>query len=152
MNDWRVSWWVMKLRMYRTKMRLGVFFRALPDRSLSERRKSAKGGKIQPLPMLLVIKSNQSSLGELPNLGALRESGNVRVNKPEGIPYYAKLKAWMTAEVINWRYWTSNWSSRKEIIILLLMDNVSSHDLALKDRFSNTNIVFCQRTHLGCNH
>ena len=122
----------------------GCFYRALPDKSLSEKKKECKGGKsprkglpLHSLPMLLVVKSNQLSLGELPNLGVSRES------EMKGIPYYANAKAWMTTQVMTNILTVLNKRLVKEKRnILLLMDNVSSHDPNMKDKFSNIKVVF----------
>ena len=63
--------------------------------------------------------------------------------KPEGIPYYSNSKAWMNTEVMSDILTTLN----KQLVKqgrnkLLFVDNVSSHDPALKDRFSSIKIIF----------
>ena len=55
--------------------------------------------------------------------------------KPEGIPYYTNPRAWLNTQV-NKRL------VKKERKILLLLDNVSSHNPDLKDRFSNIRVIF----------
>ena len=63
--------------------------------------------------------------------------------KPEGIPYYANSRAWMNTQVmIDILAILNKRLVKKERKILLLLDNVSSHNPDLKDRFSNIRVIF----------
>ena len=63
--------------------------------------------------------------------------------KPEGIPYYANPRAWMNTQVmIDILAILNKRLVKKERKIILLLDNVSSHNPDLKDRFSNIRVIF----------
>ena len=63
--------------------------------------------------------------------------------KPEGILYYANPRAWMNTQVmIDILAILNKRLVKKERKILLLLDNVSSHNPDLKDRFSNIRVIF----------
>jgi len=65
------------------------------------------------------------------------------LKKPHGVPYYSNAKAWMNNELMTTLLATSNrWLLRTGKKILLLMDNVSSHDPALQEKFFNIKVVF----------
>ena len=58
-------------------------------------------------------------------------------------PYYSNPKAWMNAEIMNEILTDLNRKlSKEERHIWLLLDNASSHDPALRDRFSNIRVLF----------
>ena len=63
--------------------------------------------------------------------------------KPAAIPYYSSPKAWMTTNIIESVLTDLNRQMvRQGRKILLLLDNVSSHDPSLKEKFSNIRVVF----------
>ena len=65
------------------------------------------------------------------------------MKKPAGIPYYSNQKSWMNAEIMNEILTDLNRKlSKEERHILLLLDNATSHDPALRDRFSNIRVLF----------
>lgn len=73
--------------------------------------------------------------------------------EPEGIPYNANPKAWMTTQVMTDILTVLNKRLIKQKRNILLMDNVTSHDPDLRDKFSNIKIVFCPRVQrLDCSH
>ena len=65
------------------------------------------------------------------------------MKKPHVVPYYSNTKAWMNNEIMTALLATLNQRllriGRK---ILLLIDNVSSHDPALQEKFSNIKTAF----------
>ena len=65
------------------------------------------------------------------------------LKKPHGVPYYSDTKAWMNNKIMTALLATLNRGllriGRK---ILLLIDNVSSHDPALQEKFSNIKTAF----------
>lgn len=64
-------------------------------------------------------------------------------NQPAGIPYYSNQKAWMNTDIMNNVLSSLNRRlGKQKRNILLLLDNVSSHDPALKNKFSNIRVVF----------
>ena len=126
----------------------GCFYRALPDKTLSDMNKQCKGGKKAKERVTVCLFANAHGEKELPIV--IGRAANPRCFKgirnpkmPGGIPYYSNAKAWMTTDIM-----TSILSSlnrrliRKNRHILLLLDNATSHDSNLKDKFSNIKIVF----------
>ena len=126
----------------------GCFYRALPDKSLSEKKKECKGGKKSKERLTIAFFANAAGGKEQPivigRAAKPRCFKGIRDEKnPEGIPYYANPKAWMTTQVMTNILTILNKRLVKERRnILLLMDNVSSHDPNMKDKFSNIKVVF----------
>ena len=79
-KECRVLWWAIKLKMSGMKIRLAASTEHFQRRRWVKKRKSARVGKkprkgllLHFLPMQLVVKSTQLSLGRLPNRGVSRE-------------------------------------------------------------------------------
>ena len=127
----------------------GCFYRALPEKTLGEKKKECKGGKKAKERLTIAFFANAAGGKEHPIVigkaakprcfkGIIKDP-----KKPEGIPYYSNPKAWMNTEVMTDILIVLN----KRLVkqgrnILLFIDNVSSHDPALKGRFSNIKIIF----------
>lgn len=63
--------------------------------------------------------------------------------KPAGLVYYSNKKAWMTGDIMNDVLKTINCQLKiQQRKVLLFVDNVSSHDPDLKDKFSNIKVIF----------
>ena len=91
---------------------------------------NAAGGK--ELPVVI---------GKSAKPGCFKGLKNIR--KPAVVPYYSNKKAWMNTEVMNDILTAVNRRLKKESRnILLLLDNVSSHDSRLQSKFSNIKDVF----------
>ena len=84
----------------------GCFYRALPDKSLSEKKKECKGGKKSKERLTIAFFANAAGGKEQPIvIGRAAKprcfKGIRDEKKPEGIPYYANAKAWMTTQVMT---------------------------------------------------
>ena len=84
----------------------GCFYRALPDKSLSEKKKECKGGKKSKERLTIAFFANAAGGNELPVvIGRAAKprcfKGIRNQKKPEGIPYYANPKAFMTTQVMT---------------------------------------------------
>ena len=126
----------------------GCFFRALPDKTLAEKRKECRGGKRSKERLTVAFFANAAGDKEPPVvIGKAAKprcfKGLRNLKKPHGIPYHSNTKAWMNNEIMTALLATLNRrllrTGRK---ILLLIDNVSSHDPALQEKFSNIKVVF----------
>ncbi len=128
----------------------GCFYRALPEKTLSDRKKECKGGKKAKERLTIAFVANAAGGKEQPIvIGKAAKprcfKGIRDPKKPEGIPYYSNPKAWMNTEVMTDILTALNRRLiRQGRNILFFIDNVSSHDPALIDRFSNIKIIFCQ--------
>ena len=123
----------------------GCFYRALPDRTLSERKKEYRGGKRAKERITIA----NAAGGKEPPI-VIGRSATPRCFKglrdkklPHGLPYFNNAKAWMNTEIMDTILTNLNRRLVKEKRnILLLMDNVSSHSPDLKEMFSNIKVVF----------
>lgn len=126
----------------------GCFYKALPEKTLGERKKECKGGKKAKERLTIAFFANAAGGKEPPIvIGKAAKprcfKGIRDPKKPEGIPYYSSPKAWMTSEIMACILSILNKQLvKQERRILLFIDNVSSHDPALKDKFSNIKIIF----------
>ena len=126
----------------------GCFYRALPEKTLSERKKECRGGKKSKERITVAFFANAAGGMELPVvIGKSTKprcfKGIKDFKKPAGIPYYSNQKAWMNAEIMDSMLAALNRRLKMEKRnILLLMDNVSSHLPELKGKFSNIHVVF----------
>ena len=127
----------------------GCFYRALP-----EKKKECRGGKKSKDRITVAFFANSAGGKEAPIVIGKHAKprcfkGLNNIKQPAGIPYYSNQKAWMNTDIMNNVLSTLNQRlGKQKRNILLLLDNVSSHDPALKNKFSNIKIVFCQKTPL----
>lgn len=126
----------------------GCFYRALPDKTLAERKKECKGGKKAKERLTVAFFANAAGGKELPvvigKAAMPRCFRGIRdPKKPAGISYYSNPKAWMTTTTMEGILTDLNRRLvRQGRKILLLLDNVTSHDPLLKEKFSNIRFVF----------
>ena len=126
----------------------GLFWRALPDKSLSVKKGRWKGGKYvkQRITVLLIV----NALGEKEPPIIIGRSltptcfKNVKdKRRPCGSYYYANKKAWMDSELIEEILRTLNRKcAAEDRKILLFIDNAPSHPESLSYCFSHVQIVF----------
>ena len=116
----------------------GLFWRALPDKSLSVKKGRCKGGKYakQRITVLLIV----NALGEKEPPIIIGRSLTPRCFKnvkdkrrPCGSYYYANKKAWMDSELME---------AEEDRKILLFIDNAPSHPDSFSDCFYHVQIVF----------
>ena len=126
----------------------GCFYRALPEKTLAEKKKECRGGKKSKERITVAFFVNSAGGKELPIvIGKYAKprcfKGIRDASKPAGIPYFSNAKAWMNMDIMNSILSILNRRLKREKRnILLLLDNVSSHDPALKSKFSNIKVVF----------
>lgn len=136
----------------------GCFYRALPSKTLAEKRQECRGEKRSKERLTEAFFANAAGDEEPPVvIGKATKPrcfiGLRNLKKPHGIPYHSNTKAWMNNEIMTTLLATLNTqllrTGRK---ILLLIDNVSSHDPALQEKFSNIKVVFLpiNATAIGC--
>lgn len=124
----------------------GCFFRALPDKTLSEKKKACRGGKKAKERLTISFFVNaEGDKGPPIIIGKCATpkcfKGLRDKNNPHGLPYYSKSKAWMNADIMTTLVMKLNTRMvREKRKIILLMDNVLSHpqDLSL----FNVKVVF----------
>ncbi|XP_041376848.1 tigger transposable element-derived protein 6-like [Gigantopelta aegis] len=122
----------------------GLFFRALPDRTLAYKTQAAKGGKVskERLTVLLCC----SATGEKTKPLVIGKAQNPRCFKnirKESLPvtWTANRKAWMNSQLFNdWLEKLNRQMCRQGRNILLFIDNAPSHGCDL--RVSNVTVTF----------
>ena len=125
----------------------GCFYRALPEKTMAERKQDCRGGKKSKERITVAFFANSAGGKELPVvIGKSTKprcfKGLKDVKKPAGIPYYANPKAWMNTAVMEDILACINRRLQIEKRnVLLLVDNVSSHEPALTSKFSNIKVV-----------
>ncbi|XP_011408878.1 PREDICTED: tigger transposable element-derived protein 6-like [Amphimedon queenslandica] len=104
----------------------GCFYRALPDKSLSDKAKQCRGGKKAKERLTISLFANAAGGKEAPIV--IGKSASPRCFKglrnkkcPHGLPYYANKKAWMNIDVMD------------EVILQLNKK---------MDKFSNVKVIF----------
>ena len=126
----------------------GLFWRALPDKSLSVKKGRCKGGKYAKQRITVLLIAN--ALGEKEPSIIVGRSLTPRCFKnvkdkrrPCGSYCYANKKAWMDSELMEEILRTLNRKCAVEDRkILLFIDNVPSHPESFSDCFSHVQIVF----------
>ena len=126
----------------------GLFWRALPDKSLSVSKGRCKGGKHakRRITVLLIV----NALGEketpviIGNSLKPRCFKNIKDKKrPCGSYYYANKKAWMDSELMEEILRTLNRKcAAEDRKVLLFIDNAPSHPEYFINCFSHVKIVF----------
>lgn len=124
----------------------GCFYRALPDKSLSEKAKKCKGGKRSK--ERLTIAFFVSATGERRKSVVIGKYANPRclknINKDD-LPcqYLNQQKAWMTSDILHKLLSQLNSSFKAQNrSILLFIDSAGCHPYDLKGRYSNIKLVF----------
>ena len=124
----------------------GWFYRALPDKSLSEKAKKCKGGKKSK--ERLTVAFFVSATGERRKPVVIGKYANPRclknINKDD-LPcqYLNQQKAWMTSDILHKLLSQLNSSFKAQNrSILLFIDSAGCHPYDLKGRYSNIKLVF----------
>nr|XP_058945304.1 tigger transposable element-derived protein 6-like [Pocillopora verrucosa] len=124
----------------------GCFYRALPDKSLSEKAKKCKGGKKSK--EWLTVAFFVSATGERRKPVVIGKYANPRclknINKDD-LPcqYLNQQKAWMTSDILHKLLSQLNSSFKAQNrSILLFIDSAGCHPYDLKGRYSNIKLVF----------
>ena len=126
----------------------GCFYRALPEKSLAEKKKQCHGGKKAKQRLTISFFVNAAGEKEVPVvIGKAAKprcfKGLNDTTKPLGIPYYSNPKSWMTSEIMEDIVGKFNRKmQRKGRHALLLIDNAPSHSPTLREKFSNVKVVF----------
>ena len=126
----------------------GCFYRALPDKTLSDKKKKCRGGKKAKERLTISFFVNAAGEKEPPII--IGKSATPRCFKglrdkatPHGLPYFSNSKAWMNMDIMDTIIIKLNRRMvRERRNIILFMDNVSSHSSDLKEKFSNIKVVF----------
>lgn len=126
----------------------GCFYRALPEKTLAEKKSCCKGGKKAKQRLTIAFIANAAGEKELPIvIGKAAKprcfKGIRDPSKPLGIPYYSQPKAWMSSEIMEDILKNLNKRLvREKRKILLFLDNATPHDPEFVGRFSHIKIVF----------
>ena len=125
----------------------GQFFRALPNKSLSQASGNCTGGKRSKERLTCAFFVNASGDKEKPII--IGKSANPRcfrgVSDRATLPceYFSQPKAWMESDILTEILRKMNARLRREKrTIVLLMDNEPCHPEDLNDKFSQIKIVF----------
>ena len=133
----------------------GCFYRALPDKTLSVKKKECRGGKKAKERITIAFFVNAAGEKELPIVIGKPRCFKQLANKttPHGLQYFLNPKAWMKTDIMNTILSKLNRKMvRENHNIALLLDNVSSHSPDIKDMFSNIKVVFLPKIPpLSCN-
>ena len=132
----------------------GLFYRALPDKTLERNRQDVKGGKLckERLTVLLAC----SSVGEKLKPLIIGKSAKPRALKgidtnQLGVSWRSNSKAWMNSKVFS--DWLQDLNRRMKLHkrkILLYMDNVSSHTSSADVSLSNVTVKFFPANTTSC--
>ena len=126
----------------------GQFWRALPDKSLSEGRKRCRGGKNSKERATWAFFISVSGEKEAPIVvGKSRNPHcfkSLKVSsRPYKCDYFSSNEAWMTSEIFEEILLKLNRRMKREDPhILLFLDIAPCHPSALIDRFSNIKVAF----------
>ncbi|XP_053402914.1 tigger transposable element-derived protein 6-like [Mercenaria mercenaria] len=119
----------------------GLYYRALPDKTLSVRGSSTKGTKVSKERITVMFTC--STVGEKLEPLVIRKFETPRCYKKKlGVKYVANKKAWMNNQVF--KTWIEELNS-KGTKILLMQDNATSHGKDDDNWLSNA-LSFYQRT------
>ena len=130
----------------------GLFWRALPDKSLSVKKGRCKGGKYAKQRITVLLTVNALGEKEPPVITGRsltpRCFKNVKdKRRPCGSYYYTNKKAWMDSELMKEILRTLNRKcAAEDRKILLSIDIAPSHPESFSDCFSRVQIVFLPKT------
>ena len=122
----------------------GLFWRALRDKGLAEKKEAFRGGKQSKMCTTLVFFVN-NALGESESPPiVIWKSQNPRyfkgVNKSQlPVWYYSQSKLWMSGEILNEILCKL---VREKRSVLLFIDNAGCHPSDIVDKYSNIKVVF----------
>ena len=127
----------------------GLFWKALPDKGLAEKKKACKGGKKSKLRVTVLFFVNGEGVSKCPP-SVIWKSENPRCFKrikKADLPvwYYSQKKSWMDGELLHTILGKINnkliahHNNRK---ILLLLDNAGCHPSNIVEKYSNIKVVF----------
>ena len=125
-----------------------VFFKALPERSLAEKKSQARGGKKSKTRLTISFFVNAAGKKAIEPLVVWRSKKPCcfkyikSLSRPHGIYYYSNPKAWMTTEIMTSDLGKIN--RQMEVAkrkIMLFMDNAPCHPESLRKRYSNIKVV-----------
>lgn len=122
----------------------GLFFRALPNKTLSLKHEKCKGGKLSKERLTILFCVN--SVGEKEDLLVIGKSARPRALRniaPKDLPatWKSNKKAWMTRDIMT--EWLSDLDKKmglRKRKIILFLDNATSHPHGLK--LKNIKIIF----------
>ncbi|XP_062599444.1 tigger transposable element-derived protein 6-like [Saccostrea cucullata] len=122
----------------------GLFYRALPDKTLNNKDIMCKGGKSakERLTVMFACSATGEKLKPLV-IGKSNQPRCFKNIKKTTLPvdYTANKKAWMTSEIFNnWILAINNSMKKQRRHILMFLDNASSHSHEL--RLSNVKLKF----------
>ena len=126
----------------------GLFWKALPEKSLSERGKRCRGGKKAKQRLTWAFFVNAGGGKEPPIV--IGKSVRPRcfktlkdMNRPYSCHYFANKKAWMTSEIFEEIVCELNRRmKRQKRKIILFVDNAPCHPPFPADHFSNIKLAF----------
>ena len=124
----------------------GCFYRALPDKSLSEKAKRCKGGKKSKEQLTVALIA--SATGEKRKPIVIGKYGKPRclksINRDDlTCEYYNQQKAWMTSHLLHTILSKLNrFFKAKNRSVLLFLDSAGCHPYDLKGRYSNIKLFF----------
>ena len=134
----------------------GSFWKALPEKSLSERGKRCRGGKNSKQRVTVAFFVNAAGGKESPVL--IGKSKKPRcfsklkdASHPCGANYFSNDKAWMRTEIMTDILTKLNTRMKREgRNILMFLDNAPCHPPTLKGMFSNIRVEFLPKNTTSC--
>ena len=121
----------------------GLFYRCLPNRTLTFKGESCHGGKLSKERLTLLLGANMDGSDKVEPL-IIGRSANPRCFrgiKSVPLPYEANKSAWMTSTV--WIKWIKGFNARMKRLnksVLLFIDNCPAHPRV--DKLSNVKVVY----------
>ena len=127
-------------------MRLLASFK--PERTLAGAKKQCKGGKKAKQRITLAFMVNAAGGKEVPIMVGKAASprcfkGLEDKKSPLGVPYYSNAKLWMNSDIMfDVLTKTNRKLAQQKRIVVLFLDNVSSHPPKLSKKFSHIEVIF----------
>ena len=124
----------------------GSFFRALPDKSLSEKAKKCKGGKKSKERLTVAFFVSATRERRKPVvIGNYADPRYLKNMNKDDLPcqYLNQQKAWMTSDILHKLLNQLNSSFKAQYrSIILFIDSAGCHPYDLKGRYSNIKLAF----------
>ena len=126
-----------------------IFFKALPEKALAEKKSHARRAKKSKARLTIAFFLNTAGEKAIEPLVVWRSKKpccfkNIKsLSRPHGIYYYSNPKAWMTTEIMISILGKIN--RQMEVAkrkIILFMDNAPCRPESLSERYSNIKVVF----------